>query len=1240
MNVPAAGRGVVSVVVPCHDGLEFTRHCLAALARHTRGPWELIAVDDGSGDGTPDYLKGVRDVAPFPVTLVTRAEGLGLPAACNAGLGTARGEYLVLLASDTVVTDGWLEQLIALAEAAPAIGLAGPMSNDAPSPQLAEGAAYDDLEGMQAFAARWRHEHRGAWLTCPRLAGFCLLIKRRALEAVGGLDERLGEAAFDDLSMRARRAGFELAVARDLFVHRSGGRVLASASGAAPPHAGRAGFVAEPAEGAGDGPREAAILPRAGGPAATRIAALPRAEFARRYGDPDTARALCGYTPPADTHAILTLLAHARPRRVLEIGTAWGHMTANLTEWSPDDARVLSLGLVRGMADAGAPEQGCEAPEPAALGRLAGHFGKAHKAEIVAADSRGLDLAARGPFDFIFVDGGHDLGQALADSRAAHAALAPGGWLVWHDVGHPASWVRVREAIERAGFDELVEHVEGTMVAFLRKGVRSAVGDAGAGPPPRLTWEGDVDGLHSMGLINRALCRALLGRGVDLGLASGGPEVAPERLAPDPALEARRGRPPAGGPPHAWVAHRWPPRLEPPPQGRWAFFQPWEFGRLPEAWLPAATRADEVWAYSRAVREVYLEAGVPEGRVHLVPLGVDPDVFRPGREPRPLPPGPSFRFLFVGGTIHRKGIDLLLTAYERAFRPADGVGLVVQDMGSGSFYRGQTAGAAIAALRGRGYPVEHRESALAPDELAGLYAACDCVVQPYRGEGFALPVAEAMACGLPVIVTGAGPALDYASEATAYLIPARRVELPECRVGEFATLGRPWLWEPDVKALAEAMRRVASDPASARARGEAAARAIREGFTWAHSAAAVETRLRAMVGDEGRRSAARSIAPAKRRGASPRVSLTMIVRDEEANLPTCLGSVAGLFDEVVVVDTGSKDRTAEIARAHGARVFDFPWVDDFAAARNAALARATGDYAFWLDADDVVNPPERAKLEALLRGLRPGDEAAYVVRCACDPEPGGGGATVVDHVRLFPVREEVRWGYRVHEQILPSLRRAGVPVRWTDVVVRHTGYVDPALRGRKLERDSAILREELADRPDDPFVLFNLGSIAIERRDWPEALAHLGRSLALSAPEDSITRKLHALIARAHQGRGDSAAALAACASGLATEPDDAELLFRKAILHRHRGEPAEAEACWRRILGLRRPERFSSVDAGIYGHLTRRNLGLLAEERGDRAEARRQWEAVRAECPGDAEAAAALARLGDAGEGEGGAGS
>ena len=109
------------------------------------------------------------------------------------------------------------------------IGLVGPMSNYAAPPQLVEDVPYRDLDEMHAFARRWRDEHRGQWFTVPKLSGFCLLMKRAVYDAIGGLDERFGLGFFDDddLAERARRAGFELAVAHDLFVHHFGSRTFA-----------------------------------------------------------------------------------------------------------------------------------------------------------------------------------------------------------------------------------------------------------------------------------------------------------------------------------------------------------------------------------------------------------------------------------------------------------------------------------------------------------------------------------------------------------------------------------------------------------------------------------------------------------------------------------------------------------------------------------------------------------------------------------------------------------------------------------------------------------------------------------------------------------------------------------------------------------------------------------------------------------------------------------------------------
>jgi GT2 family glycosyltransferase len=103
------------------------------------------------------------------------------------------------------------------------------MSNYAAPPQRVENVPYHNLDEMHRFARTWRDEHRGRWFSVCRLSGFCLLMKRAVYEKIGGLDERFGLGFFDDedLAERARRTGFELAVARDLFVHHFGSRTFA-----------------------------------------------------------------------------------------------------------------------------------------------------------------------------------------------------------------------------------------------------------------------------------------------------------------------------------------------------------------------------------------------------------------------------------------------------------------------------------------------------------------------------------------------------------------------------------------------------------------------------------------------------------------------------------------------------------------------------------------------------------------------------------------------------------------------------------------------------------------------------------------------------------------------------------------------------------------------------------------------------------------------------------------------------
>ena len=192
-------------------------------------------------------------------------------------------------------------------------------------------------------------------------------------------------------------------------------------------------------------------------------------EFRSTYGTFDFSRAMHGYTPAADTQIILTLLAHGRPKRILEIGTATGEMTANFAEWSPPDAHVFTVGVVDDLRIHTSEEQRYEDPSRGEFARHADAFGKGHKIFFITADSMYYDLSRLAPLDFAFIDGAHDFDHVLADSRNVHAAMREGGCIVWHDFNSLTPWVKVREALEAAHFREKIHFVEGTQVAFLHK---------------------------------------------------------------------------------------------------------------------------------------------------------------------------------------------------------------------------------------------------------------------------------------------------------------------------------------------------------------------------------------------------------------------------------------------------------------------------------------------------------------------------------------------------------------------------------------------------------------------------------------------------------------------------------------------------------------------------------------------------------------------------------------------------
>jgi len=206
-----------------------------------------------------------------------------------------------------------------------------------------------------------------------------------------------------------------------------------------------------------------------------------------------------------------------------------------------------------------------------------------------------------------------------------------------------------------------------------------------------IAWEGSQFVHHSLALVNRELCVRLIAAGHEVSILPCEPDEFDASADARLTRLAERVRAPLSRAADIHLRHQWPPNFEPPPDGRWIMIQPWEYGGIPRSWVePMSKLVDEIWVPSNFVRECYLESGIPADRVVVVPNGVDGRQFHPGvqpmelsgREPsRSFPIGPStYTFLFVGGTIVRKGIDLLLRAYLQAFTRADDVCLVIKDM--------------------------------------------------------------------------------------------------------------------------------------------------------------------------------------------------------------------------------------------------------------------------------------------------------------------------------------------------------------------------------------------------------------------------------------------------------------------------------------------------------------------------------------------------------------------------------
>jgi glycosyltransferase involved in cell wall biosynthesis len=324
------------------------------------------------------------------------------------------------------------------------------------------------------------------------------------------------------------------------------------------------------------------------------------------------------------------------------------------------------------------------------------------------------------------------------------------------------------------------------------------------------------------------------------------------------------------------------------------------------------------------------------------------------------------------------------------------------------------------------------------------------------------------------------------------------------------------------------------------------------------------------------------IAAAARPAEGLTLSLCMIVKDEEAMLGRTLAAARGAVDEIIVVDTGSTDRTVEIAQEHGARVLHHQWDGDFSAARNVSFEAATGDWVMYLDADEVLVTEDVERLRALTG--RTWREAFYLVETNHTGELGDGTAVTHDALRVFRNRPEYRFEGRIHEQIAQHLP-GYLPERLerTAVRVEHFGYLG-AVRGAKdkINRNLELLQRQAAEGVDTPFLHFNLGSEYAASGDAARALEHFERAWTAVradgeasnygfAPSLSV-RYLKALRANARAADvGPTAETM------LSLFPGFTDIVLEQAFAARSLGDAAAEEALLRRCLEMGdAPSRYS----------------------------------------------------------------
>jgi len=997
-------RPEISIVILNYNGLKLIKPCIESIEKNTKEAYEIVIIDNASTDGSLEYLRTVKNAL-----LVENKENLGCPPARALGLPLAKGNFVVLLDNDTIVTEGWIEKFKAHFQRYPDIGILGPRSNYVSGAQLVPNVPYRDMSGLEIFARKWADDHKGVLIPTHRLVGFCMFISRAVVDKIGNIDASFGKFGYedDDYTWRAIIAGFKTAIANDVFIHHSGG----------PQGQGNIGYNQRLLDAWEFWKRKWGIPVdiKYGEPYNILPYLLQVFQKEHHYiplnnsGDAKSPYKKCLSDNPA-AEGIPSLLHHEFTANLTSV-IIFTHnrldqtkkCVKNISKYTPEAHEII---FVDNCSTDGTAKwlQG-----QARVNKNYHLIENKESIELIKGLNQGINLST-GEF-ILLLDNDVVVSSGWLTGMLECLKVVPLSGIVGPMTNNGTGLQQVTDESYPSSGNQFDKYAAEFKERFHHRRIASR-NIAGV----CLLFKRAL--AHKIGLLDEQLGSS--GFAYEDFCIRAALKGYCNYIAGDVFIQRPESKNIPGD--RSILDKKWTLNLASSEGKKLAVLKAKEFaadfyarGNINQA---VETLINCI-KFTPEDKEIYYE---------LTRMFIESKRFAEAWE--------------VFGTMPETGKNDL-KGLEYAGYAKEGLGLDDE--------------AAVYAdkilSQNKNYPAAlNLKGVLAykkgEKETAADYFRKTMDADPGYGETYT---------NLGVLYWGT----DKKDDALLQMKKGFRLSptVPDVSSVYYSAINSLGICSD---AEAEFREACTTYPNNKNLTFLYIDILIQQG-KFDLAMLKIEDALALFDLDEGILQAAlavrekigpRQIDPAARKGT---LSVCMIVKNEEKFLVKCLRSIRDVANEIIVVDTGSTDKTADIARVFGAKLFDFPWTGDFSAARNHSLAQATGNWIFILDADEVISELDYDELRTMIR-KRSTAPVAYSINTrnyihdesiigwtpndGKYPEQPNFGWMTSAKIRLFPRRRDIFFINPVHELVEKSVSDAKIPILTSDIAVHHFGKLD------------------------------------------------------------------------------------------------------------------------------------------------------------------------------------------------------